>query len=376
LKSSDPVEQVKEASASLDESYWREVYRERRFPDEYWDALSKAGLFGFLVGRERGGLGRGLLELAQATLATARYYSGLGSYLFLSGCLMAKTFETVAEGRLRDEVLPKLLAGRSKISVALAEEESGLDALAVKTTARKAGERYLVAGSKSFVTNADRADRLAVFARVGSGADAGLTVLLADPQSPSLRLTKLEKIGMEFINLFRVDFENTEVLASDVLGPVGEGWTRMRSIFTMDRILTAASLVGTGWLALDHASAYASRRRVFGRIVGSNQGIQFPLADAAGRLMGAEAMTTKAAALADEGSDFANEANIALLEAQAASSLATDRAVQTLGGHGYLFDGDVGRYWKDVRVHRVHPMSEELLLASIAARVLGLPRSY
>lgn len=370
------MEKAKAVSSLFDEAYWRTVYRERRFPDEYWESISKSGLLGFLVGREYGGLGRGLVDLAEATLETARHFAGLGSYLFLSGCLMAKTFESVAEARIRERLLPKLLDGSSKVSVALSEEESGLDALAIKTTATRKASSYLINGSKNFVTNADRADSLLVFAKVGAETGAGLTIFLTEPRDPSVRLKRLEKIGLEFINLFRVEFDNTEVPADDLIGGEGEGWTKMRPLFMMDRILTAASLVGTGRLALDHASRYSSGREVFGKIVGSNQGVQFPLADAASRLIGAEAMTMKAAAMADKGLSLANEANIALLEAQSSSSLATDRAVQALGGHGYLLDNDVGRYWRDVRVHRVHPISEELLLASIATRALGLPRSY
>jgi acyl-CoA dehydrogenase len=373
------VEQVRVASSPFDESYWRTIYKERRFPDEYWDSISRSGFLGFIVAREHGGLGGSLAELAEATLATARYYAGVASYLFLSGCLMAKIIERLAEGRIKETLLPKLLKGKSSVSVALSEEESGLDALEVKTVARKKGNDYVINGSKSFVTNADRANHLLVFARVGGGTEPGarlLTMLLVDPRDPSVTLTKLEKVGMEFVNLFSVEFNSTEVPADSLLGAVGEAWTQMRPIFMMDRILTGASLIGAGRLALDHASKYASKRKVFGRIIGSNQGVQFPLADAVARLIGAETMTMKAAELADRGSDFANEANIALLSAQSASSLATDRAVQALGGHGYLSDNDVGRYWKDVRGHRVHPVPEEILLASIAARALDLPKSY
>jgi acyl-CoA dehydrogenase len=375
-KASDLVERVRAASSRFDESYWRSVDRESRFPDEYWDSISKSGAIGFIVSREHGGMGGSLTELARATQMTARYYAGIGSYLFLSGCLMAKTIETVGEERTRRTVLPELLSGKSMVSIALSEEESGLDALAIKTTARRRGDLYVINGSKNFVTNAERAERLVVFARVGEQGGRGLTMFLIDPRGASVRLTRLDKLGMKFVNLYRVDITGAEVPGDSVLGGVGEAWTKMRPIFTIDRILTAASLVGTGRLALDKASKYVSVRRVLGRIISSNQGVQFPLADAVTRLIGAEMMTAKAAATADRGGDFTSEANVALFEAQQATSIATDRAVQAFGGHGYLTDYDVDRYWRDARVHRVHPLSEEILLAMIAVKDLGLPKSY
>ena len=150
----------------------------------------------------------------------------------------------------------------------------------------------------------------------------------------------------------------------------------MKGIFMTDRILTSASLIGTGLLAIDHAAAYAKKREVFGRKIGSNQGIQFSLANASASLIASEAMMIKAASLCDRGLNFTNEANMALLTSQDSASIATDRALQTFGGHGYITEYDVGRYWKDVRVHRLHPISEEILLSSIATRLLGLPKSY
>jgi acyl-CoA dehydrogenase len=181
---------------------------------------------------------------------------------------------------------------------------------------------------------------------------------------------------MNFVNSFAIDFQDLVVEDSMILGALGRAWYNIVDIFNLDRILTAASLVGTGRLALNQASDWARKRTVLGRVIGSNQGIQFPLADAFAQLIVAESMALKAASLADQEKNSANEASYSLLTASSAATAATDRAVQTLGGHGYYKDYHVERLWRDVRAHRLHPISEELLLASIAERSLGLPRSY
>jgi acyl-CoA dehydrogenase len=144
----------------------------------------------------------------------------------------------------------------------------------------------------------------------------------------------------------------------------------------MDRVATCASLIGTGKVALFQASEYAKKRIVFHKQIGAYQGIQFPLADSMARLLSAEVMTLKAASFRDNGGNYVNEANYALYESVEAASAATDAALQAFGGHGYAKDYDVERYWRDVRAHRVHPLSTELLLASIAQRSLDLPKSY
>lgn len=336
-------------------------------------------MFGAVVGKEWGGMERGLVDLALATEETAERYAGLGSYLFHSGALSPMIFVKNADEQMKRRVLPAMTRGELRVSIALTEEESGADALSIGTVARKVSDHFVIDGMKTFVTNADRGNHLLLFARTGpaEGKDraAGISAFLLDPKSKGVTVSRMEKVGMDFNTVCTLKLENVKADTADMVGGAGGAWNPLKEIFEMDRVLTAMSLIGTGKLALGAATEHAKKRIVFGKAVGSNQGIQFPLADAMAQLVAAEALTLKAASFADKRKGFADWANMALLEAQSAAGAATDRAMQTFGGHGYLKEKDVERFWRDVRAHRLHPISEELLLSQIARRTLGLPGS-
>jgi acyl-CoA dehydrogenase len=375
-------EQVRSASSKYDVSYWRQIDQERQFPYEYWNSLARAGLFGIIIEKKWHGMERGILDLLLAVEETSEQFSGLGSYLYLSGSLVAEIFSRHGTEGQKKSLLPKLAKGELKISIALAEELTGFDASSIETKATLVQSgKYALSGSKTFVTNADLADYLVIFARTSKPDSSlkrslGVSMFLVDADNSALKMKKLERLGMNFVNSLAIHFQDLIVEESNLIGELGKAWYDIIEIFNLDRVLTAASLVGTGKLALKQASDWAKKRTVFGKVIGSNQGIQFPLADAAAQLEVAEALSLKAASLADQGKNFASEAAYALLCSTSAASAATDRALQTLGGHGYYKDYDVERFWRDVRAHKVHPVSEELLLASIAERSLGLPKSY
>ncbi|MDG6997278.1 MAG: acyl-CoA/acyl-ACP dehydrogenase [Nitrososphaerota archaeon] len=373
------VEKIRAVSSNFDTAYWRQVYREERFPDEYWQAISKAGIFGLLIGEKYGGMEKSLLDLALATEETAERYAGIASYLFLSGNLVSQIFEKNSTEEQKNLLLPKLAKGELKISIALGEEVSGLDASSIETKASKISGGYVINGSKRFVNNVDRADYLVVFARtkpIGEKKSLGVSMFLVPAKNQEIKATKLQKLGMQFINNFDVEIKDLKVKDEDLVGELDRAWYNAVDSFNMDRVATAASLIGTGKLALNTASDYARKRTVFGKPIGSNQGIQFPLAEAMAQLLTAEAMMLKAASMQGNGSAFVSSANYALYTAEIAANYAAERALQTFGGHGYYSDYDVERYWRDVRVHKIHPISEELLLCAIAERSLGLPKSY
>jgi len=373
------TKEVRGVSSKFDAAYWREVSERAAFPSEYWKAIGKAGLFGILVGKEWGGMGKDLVDAALATIETAERYAGLGSYLFLSGALTPLIFAKNANDEAKKKLLPSLISGAMRVSIALTEEESGSDSASINTVARNISGHYLIDGAKMFVTNAEAADLLLLFARTKPAATGrrgeGISMFLVDTKSRGLKTERLAKLGVDFNTLDALEIKGLKAGEDDLVGTVHEGLESMKGIFEMDRILTAASLVGTGRLALDTASAYAKQRTVFGKPVGSYQGIQFPMADAWAQLLAAESMVLKAASMFEDAKRPTNEANSALLEAQSASAAATDRALQAFGGHGYLKRHDVERYWRDVRVHRLHPVTEELLLSMLATRALGLPTS-
>jgi acyl-CoA dehydrogenase len=372
---------MRKVSSPFDVAYWREVSKEHRFPAEYWRTIAKSGLFGILVEKNWGGMGRGLVDLALATQETAERFAGLGSYLYLSGSLTPIIFARNGSQEWKEKLLPAFAKGELRVSIALAEEASGLDAFSIETTAKMVSDHFVISGKKMFVTNSDSADYLLLFARTksaeeGRGRAAGISMFLVDPDDKAIKKTKLEKLGLDFNALHSIEIKELKVGREALVGVLDGAWEGIRDVFRMDRVLTSASLVGTGKLALHQASEYASKRMVFGRPVGSNQGVQFPLADAAAQVIAAEAMVLKAASRADAKQTFEDEGNIALLEAASAAQQATDRGLQALGGHGYLREYDQERHWRDVRLHRLHPITEELLLASVAERCLGLPKSF
>jgi len=374
------VEKVRAVSSKFDEKYWRDVYGKHEFPHEYWDAIADAGLFGLVISQEYGGWGKSLLDLAIGTAETAERFSGIGSYLFLSGCLVSTIFSKSSKDQ-KKEILPKLAKGEIKVSLALSEEKSGFDATSLETKAEKFSGGYRINGSKRFVNNVDNADYLVVFARTkpieqSGKKSTGVSMFLVPPKGANIKSKKLDKLGMDFVNNFDLEIRDLYVKGDALVAELDNAWYNAVESFNMDRVVTAASLVGTGKLALNTASEYARDRVVFGKPIGSNQGIQFPLAEAAAQLITAEMMMLKAATMFGQGQNFIQAANLALYESINAASYATERALQTFGGHGYYKDYDVERYWRDVRVHKVHPISEELLLASIAERSLGLPKSY
>jgi acyl-CoA dehydrogenase len=375
------VARMRKVSSEFDVSYWRDVSKEHRFPVEYREAIAKTGLFGILVEKRWGGMEKGLVDLALAAQETAERYAGLGSYLYLSGSLTPMIFAKTASMEWKEKNMPSFARGELMVSIALAEEASGLDALSIETTAERTSDHFVITGKKMFVTNAETASFLLLFARTGSRGEGGkksggISMFLVDPGDPAIKKTKLEKLGLDFNTIHSIEFKGLKVGQESLVGSIGEAWKSIREVFVMDRVLTSASLVGTGKLSVRQASEYVGRRTVFGRPVGSNQGVQFPLADAIAQLLTAEAMVLKAASRVDSKESFEDEANFALLESASAAQVATDRALQALGGHGYLKDYDQERYWRDVRVHRLHPITEELLLATVAEKCLGLPKSY
>ncbi len=369
------------ASSKFSPDYWGEIYQSGKFPHEYWDELGKSGLIGILIPTKWGGMNRTFMDYLLAVEETAHHFAGIASYLYLSGSLVSMVIEKNGTDQQKDDLLPKFAKGKMKISVALSEESAGYNAAAIETVATRLDDHYCeINGTKAFVNNVDQADYLLVFARTSPPNEGsrsyGLSMFLVDPKDPSIKATRLDKLGMDFIGTFSLYIKSLKVNYDQVMGEIDKGWYNIAENFMLDRIATSASLIGTGRLALDTAVKHAATRKVFGKIIGSNQGIQFPLADSFAKLEGAEALMFKAGSMVDHKQNFSQISNYALHSSANAAIAAAESALRTFGGHGYLKSYHVERYWRDVKVHKIHPISEELLLASIAEKSLGLPKSY
>jgi acyl-CoA dehydrogenase len=375
---------IVETSEKFPETYWNERYNRKEFPKEYWRAFEAKGFFGFLVPHEYGGSGRSFLDFVLAIAKAAEVNAGAMAYLLLSGALVAEMFASSTQPQ-KLEILRLISKGSVKISIALTEQESGQQVRAINTVARQESDGdYVISGEKTFVNNANVADFILVFARLEREKENQIVPFLVESKHPALVKTEQEKIGHDPLRMYSLKFERLTVRKSSLI--CGDdnydrngdtSWQNSLRVFAMDRIATAVLLTGTGKLAIREAASYANRRQAFGKPIGANQGIQFPLAESYANLDAAENIAYRAAWLCDKGDkQFSLVGAIALSKAVRASLAATDSALQCFGGHGYLESCPAQRHWRDIRAYSVHPMSKELLTAFIAERALGLPRSY
>jgi acyl-CoA dehydrogenase len=283
--------------------------------------------------------------------------------------------------RMKATYLPRVASGELHVSFGVTEPDAGTDTTNISTLATKVDGGYRVQGRKIWNTKGNIAEKCLLLARttpldeVAKRTD-GMTLLLIDMQVPEIDIRPIPKLGRNAVASCEVSFDGAFVADADVVGDVGRGFHHLLDGLNPERILLAAEALGIGRAALRRAVAYANERVVFGRRIGQNQGISFPLADAHMRLRAAEMMVREASARYDAGLPCGEEANAAKYLAADAAYEAADRAVQTHGGMGYATEYDVERYWREARLLRIAPISQEMVLNYVAEHVLGLPRSY
>jgi acyl-CoA dehydrogenase len=271
-------------------------------------------------------------------------------------------------------------AGEMHIAFGVTEPDAGTDTTAIDTTARRDGSQWLIRGRKVWTSKATLSQKVLLLART-SPRDSerptdGMTLFVADLQRPEVEITPIPKIGRNAVSSCEVVYDDLPVADEDVVGEVGKGFRYLLHGLNAERILLASEAIGLGRAALARATAYAKERVVFGRPIGQNQGVAFPLAQSEIELQAARLMVAHAARLYDAGEPCGAEANGAKWFAAEAGFNAADRAMQTHGGYAYATEYDVGRWWTEARLVRLAPISQEMILNHIASHVLGLPRSY
>ncbi len=373
--------------ARHDRAYWDRCEEDKRWPEEVWAELAKGGWLGLAVPQEYGGAGQGLLELAVAAETLAASGAGAGAsfiYLLTPG-FGALTISRHGTAEQRRELLPRLAAGQLETCFAITEPDAGSDSLNITTHARRDGSDFVVRGQKIWISGVQRADYMLLVTRTIPAAEAkprssGFTVLLVDVKEAAaagtLSYQPIRKLGSNIIPSNTVFLDDVRVPADHVLGQADLGFAVLWDILNPERILVAASATGSTAAALDVTCEYARQRVVFGRPLGANQAIAFPLAQIKAKTELARLMTYKAAWLFDREQPCGTEANIAKLTATQASWEAADRAFQTFGGMAYSLEYPVARMFRDARIGKVAPVAEELILAHIATHELGLPRTY
>ncbi|HEV8672773.1 MAG TPA: acyl-CoA dehydrogenase family protein [Methylomirabilota bacterium] len=363
--------------------YWRDKDRRAEYPSEFVEAFARAGWLGIVIPEVYGGAGLGVLEAALMLEAICASGAGLSgaSPIHFAVFPPLPIMKHGSEG-LRERILPEIAAGRLSLAFGVTEPDAGTDTSRIRTVARREGSGYVVSGRKVWTSNARHSRKILLLARttpyeeVGARRLDGLTLFVADLDPKTVEIREIDKLGRAAVDSNEVIIDGLRVADEDVVGEVGRGFYHLLDSFNPERILVAAEAVGIGRAALERAAQYARERVVFGRPIGQNQAIAHPLAAAWARLEAGWTLTLRAGWLFDRGQACGAEANAAKLLTAEAGFEACDAALQTFGGFGYAKEFHVERLWREVRLYKIAPVSQQMALNYLAERVLGLPKSY
>ena len=384
--SSDDLRDIRDAvravCADFLDAYWRELDATRSYPTEFVTALTEGGWLGALIPERFGGSGLGLTEAA--VILQEINHSGGNAAAAHAQMYIMSTILRHGSDEQKERYLPDLASGRQRLQAfAITEPDAGSETTSIKTTAVWSGDGYVISGQKIFISRAEHSDLMLLLARTSPLEDSserthGLSLFLVDLRSAVASGQVVVRPLDVMINhhTTQLFIDRLEVPAADVIGEVGEGFRYVLDSWNAERILIAAECVGDGDWFSERAARYANERIVFGRPIGANQGVQFPIADAHANVRAAELMTYQAAALFDTGASCGPEANMAKYLASRASWAAANACLDAHGGYGFAAEYDVERKFRETRLYTIAPISNNLVLAYLGRHVLGMPRSY
>jgi acyl-CoA dehydrogenase len=374
-------ETVRGLARKFDWDYWRRCDAQHAYPWEFVNAFAEGGWLGGMIPEEYGGLGLGLTEAAVMMHEIAASGAGMSGgsaihfYVFPPAPIVRYGSEA-----MKREWLPKIAAGEVLTAFGITEPTAGVDTSRIRTKAEKIDGGYVVNGQKVWITNAQNAKKILLLARTSPREEAkpldGMTLFFTDMDRDRITVTEIEKLGRAAIDSNELFIDNLEVSDDEVVGQVGQGFRYLIDGLNPERIVVGMEGVGLGRSALELATQYAKDRVVFDRPIGRNQAVAHPLADSWIRLEAAEAIAMKAAAQFD-GNEKCGELSAAakFLGAEAGFD-ACDRAMSTFGGYAYAKEYHVERLWREVRLLRNAPFSQEMVLNYVSSQVLKLPRAY
>ena len=373
---------VRGLCAGFGDVYWREVDRKREYPERFVRALTEAGWLGALIPTEYGGAGLGVADAA-AIIEEINRSGGNAASAHAQMYTMGTLLKHGSEEQKR-RYLPGIAKGEIRLQAfGVTEPEAGSETTRLRTTAVRKGDRYVVNGKKVFISRAEHSDLMLLLARTTTYEDLedktqGLSVFVVDLRKAVAdgRITIRPIETMLNHHTTEVFIQDLEVPAHDLVGTEGMGFRHILESWNAERILIASEALGDGRWFIERAARYASERVVFGRPIGTNQGVQFPIAQAHARLEAAALLRDRAAWLFDRGRPCGADANMAKLLASQASWEAANAALDTYGGYGFAVEYDVERKFRETRLLLVAPVSNNLVLAYVGQNVLGMPRSY
>ena len=361
--------------------YWQALDRDAAYPRDFVAALTEGGYLGALIPEEYGGAGlplSGAAAIMEEIQLQGCNGAACHAQMYIMGALLRH-----GSAAQKDRYLPQIASGALRLQAfGVTEPTSGTDTGALRTVARRDGDRYIVSGQKIWTSRAEQSDLMLLLARTTPKEEAGkrtdgLSVFLLDMRAARENGLTIKPIRtMMNHSTTEVFFDDVPVPAENLVGEEGMGFRYILSGMNAERILIAAECIGDAKWFIAKATAYANERAVFGRPIGQNQGVQFPIAKSYAAMRAAELMVHKAAGLFEEGTPCGEEANMAKMLAADAAWEAANMCVQTHGGFGFAEEYDIERKFRETRLYQVAPVSTNLILSYIAEHVLGLPRSY
>jgi len=377
----DICDEVKKLCAQFPGAYWRELDRERSYPTAFVNALTEAGFLSVLIPEEYGGSGLPL-SAAAAILETIQA-SGCNGSACHAQVYMMGTILRHGGAAMKQAYLPQIATGALRLQAfGVTEPGSGTDTTALRTTARRDGDDFVVNGQKIWTSRAEHSDLMLLLARTTPRDEVrkktdGLSTFLVDMREAVGRGLTIRPIRtMMNHNTCEVFFDNLRVPAENLVGEEGKGFRYILDGMNAERLLIAAECIGDGFWFTEKSVAYAKERQVFGRPIGQNQGVSFPIARAYAQLQAARLMVREGCRRYEAGENAGEQANIAKMLAAEASWACAEVCVQTHGGFGFAEEYDVERKFRETRLYQVAPISTNLILSYVAEHVLGLPRSY
>ena len=361
--------------------YWRKLDREQAYPTEFVKALTDAGFLGALIPEEYGGVGMGMV--AASVILEEIHNQGCNAAACHAQMYTMGTVLRHGSEEQKKEFLPKIADGTMRLQAfGVTEPTSGTDTTSLRTVAVRDGDEYVINGQKIWTSRAEHSDLMLLLARTTplnqvTKKTEGLSVFLLDMRKAKGNGLTIRPIKTMMNHATtEVFFDNLRIPASNLVGDVDKGFKYILSGMNAERILIAAECIGDAKWFTKKSTSYANDRNIFGRAIGQNQGIQFPIAKAYAQMKAAELMVYHAARLYEAGKAIGEEANTAKLLAADASWAAAEACVQTHGGFGFAEEYDVERKFREARLYQVAPISTNLILSYLAEHVLGMPRSY
>jgi len=378
---------AKKIAQDFPPEYWREKDLKEEFGEEFYKAISKAGFTSMIIPEKYGGSGRGITELLLAMEELAANGCGMAApwYLILTEIFGGLSIIRHGTEEQRRKYLPGIVSGDIEFCMGLTEPDAGTNTLNTKTKATKMDNGWVINGNKTFISGADRAKGMMIITRTtplekAPKKTSGISLFLADMPNPAIMVTSISKHGINYSHSCDIGINDLKVGDDALMPPLDGGWYSLLDTLNTERMSFASAAIGTAKVAMNKAIDYSKERKIFGDVpIGSYQALQFNLAEAYAGLEAAKVLNFKASTLFDNGASAAeigNVANMAKIVAVENAFKAIYWSMQTLGGHGYARENDIERWWREINLIRLAPVTQQMVLSYVGEHVLGMPRSY